>query len=382
MSQDDKLPLDEELRIESGDLTDEENLSENDVEELDEASPESYKVSYSGQDFDVDGLVRRLDREDMLVPKFGHQDDRIITAGFQRHFVWNKPQMDRFIESLLLGYPIPGILLVRQPDKRYLILDGQQRLRTLQRFYRGVHEDRVFALLNVSDEFRGLTYSTLTEEQRRTIDNTYITATIVDTDGSPESLEAIYQIFERLNSGGTQLTAHEIRVALYAGPLIDRLHNLNNNPDWRVLYGRPSPRLRDQELVLRIIALFCAADRYVRPLKRFLNHFVSENRQKAALIVDEAEELFAQAAAMLLEGPGPNALRRRSKQVNVAQTDAVFVGLMRALRERELSPEMVTEAVEKIRQDQSLDQAMTTGTSSEESVHTRLSAATRAFSEV
>jgi uncharacterized protein DUF262 len=382
MSSDDKLALDEGLPIESGDLTDEEILSENDAEELDEASPESYKVSYSGQDFDVDGLVRRMNREDMLVPKFGHEDDRITTAGFQRHFVWNKPQMDRFIESLLLGYPIPGILLVRQPDKRYLILDGQQRLRTLQRFYSGVHQDRVFALQNVSDEFRGLTYSTLTEEQRRTIDNTYINATIVDTDGSPESQEAIYQIFERLNSGGTQLTAHEIRVALYAGPLIDRLHNLNNNPHWRALYGKPSPRLRDQELVLRIIALFCAADQYVRPLKRFLNYFVSENRVQAARIVDEAEELFAQAAATILDGPGPSALRRRSKQVNVAQTDAVFVGLMRALRERVLTPKMATEAVERIRQDQSLDQAMTTGTSSEESVHTRLTAATRAFSEV
>jgi hypothetical protein len=304
---------DEELPIESGDLADEEDLSENEVEELDEASPESYKVSYSGQDFDVDGLVRRLNREDMLVPKFGHQDDRITTAGFQRGFVWNKPQMDRFIESLLLGYPIPGILLVRQPDKRYLILDGQQRLRTLQRFYEGTHQDRPFVLQNVSREFRGLRYPNLTEEQRRTIDNTYINATIVDTDGSPESQEAIYQIFERLNSGGTQLTAHEIRVALYAGPLIDRLHNLNHNPDWRSLYGNSSPRLRDQELVLRIIALFCGADEYVRPLKRFLNQFVSANRVQATPIVDEAEKLFAHAAKMINDGPGPSALRRRAR---------------------------------------------------------------------
>jgi hypothetical protein len=284
---------------------------------------------------------------------------------------------------LLLGYPIPGILLVRQPDKRYLILDGQQRLRTLQRFYEETHQDRPFVLQNVSREFRGLRYSNLSEEQRRTINNTYITATIVDTDGSAESQEAIYQIFERLNSGGTQLTAHEIRVALYAGAFIDRLHNLNHNPDWRSLYGNPSPRLRDQELVLRIIALFCGGDEYARPLKRFLNHFVSENRDQASPIVDVAEELFAQAAELINAGPGASALRRRSAtQINVAQTDAVFVGLMRAMREREFTPQMVTEAVEQIRQNESLDKAMTTGTLSEESVHTRLSAATRAFAEV
>jgi hypothetical protein len=255
-------------------------------------------------------------------------------------------------------------------------------LRTLQRFYEGTHQDRPFVLQNVSREFRGLRYPNLTEEQRRTIDNTYINATIVDTDGLPESQEAIYQIFERLNSGGTQLTAHEIRVALYAGPLIDRLHNLNHNPDWRSLYGNSSPRLRDQELVLRIIALFCGADEYVRPLKRFLNQFVSANRVQATPIVDEAEKLFAHAAKMINHGPGPSALRRRARQINVAQTDAVFVGLMRALKAREFTPQMVTEAVERIRQDESLDQAMTTGTSSEESVHTRLTAATRAFSEV
>ena len=255
-----------------------EYLVESDFAELDEATPDSYKVVYSGQDFDVEGLVRRLNRGDMLVPQFGHNDQRIGTAGFQRNFVWNKPQMDRFVESLILGYPIPSILLVRQPDQRYLILDGQQRLRTLQRFYEGKHQDRTFNLNNVSEDFRGLSYATLSESQRRTIDNTYIQATIVDTDGSMQSQEAIYQIFERLNSGGTQLTAHEIRVALYAGRLIDLMHDLNQTQDWRKVYGPPSPRLRDQELVLRIIALFRDEQHYARPLKRFLNQFTAANR--------------------------------------------------------------------------------------------------------
>ena len=66
--------------------------------------------------------------------------------------------MDRFIESLLLEYPIPGIFLVRQADKRYLVLDGQQRLSTLAAFYSGFHDRREFALHNVADEFKGLTY--------------------------------------------------------------------------------------------------------------------------------------------------------------------------------------------------------------------------------
>ena len=119
--------------------------------------------------------------------------------------------------------------MVQQSDKRYLVLDGQQRIRTLVAFYQGIHDSREFALKDVALEFRGLTYRTLSPEQKRLLDNTFIQATIVKSDGSFESLDIfVYQIFERLNSGGTQLTAHEIRVALYAGPCIDYLTNLND----------------------------------------------------------------------------------------------------------------------------------------------------------
>ena len=107
---------------ETGDLTEE------DLESLSEADPNPEPVSYSGSDFDVEGLVRRMVRGDITIPKFGIDDSSIEVEGFQRRFVWRKPQMDKFIESLLLGYPIPGIFLVQQVDKRYLVLDGPNQL--------------------------------------------------------------------------------------------------------------------------------------------------------------------------------------------------------------------------------------------------------------
>jgi hypothetical protein len=375
-----------EIEIETvsvpGEGDDVEHLGEADYAELDEASAESFKVAYSGQDFDVEGLVRRLDRGDMLVPQFGHADVHIETAGFQRNFVWTKPQMDKFIESLLLGYPIPGILLIRQQDNRYLILDGQQRLRTLQRFYQGQHQDRSFTLKNVSNEFQGLSYATLSDSQRRAIDNTYIQATIINSDGSLGSQEAVYQIFERLNSGGTQLTAHEIRVALYAGPLIDQIHRLNHNQDWRRVYGDPSPRLRDQELVLRIMALYLQGDSYIRPLKRFLNDFAGTNRHASDPNIAAASDLFERAALLVRQGPGSDAMRRRSRQLNVAQTEALFVGLMEELTKRDLSINKVSAAVDILKADESLDQSMTTGTSTEDAVTSRLDGARAAFGAV
>ncbi|MBF4586144.1 DUF262 domain-containing protein [Curtobacterium sp. VKM Ac-2887] len=365
-----------------GEVGDSDELDDLDFAELEEASADAFKVAYSGQDFDVEGLVRRLKRGDMLVPQFGHADERIESAGFQRNFVWSKPQMDRFIESLLLGYPIPSILLIKQPDNRYLILDGQQRLRTLQRFYDGQHRDRPFVLANVANEFRGLSYTTLSDSQRRAIDNTYIQATIVGTDGSAESQEAVYQIFERLNSGGTQLTSHEIRVALYAGPLIDLMHQLNQDKNWRAVYGEPSPRLRDQELVMRIIALYCDELRYMRPLKRFLNQFAAENRNAESAKIAEAATLFTKAAELIAHGPGSEVTKRKSRQINVAQTEAVFVGIMKELKQRPLTNKQVASAVDLLRNNPDLDGVMTSGTSREEAVAARLRGSASAFAQV
>ena len=354
-------------------------LSDDEEADLQEAVDSVAPVAYSGQDFDVDGLVRRLRNGDIKIPQFGHEDPDILSSGFQRSFVWNKPQMDRFIESLLLGYPIPGIFLVRQADKRYLVLDGQQRLKTLEYFYRGMFQERSFALKNVADAFKDLTYETLSPELRRMLDNAFIQATIVDTDGTPDSLDAVYQIFERLNSGGTQLTAHEIRVALYAGPLIDYFESLNVDPNWRGLYGPKNQRIRDQELIVRIIALFLEQATYSRPQKTFLNNFVSENRDGPSQRILEAGQLFARASRIIVEGPGPEAIRRASRQVNNSQSDAVYVGIMSRLERGELSPQDCSSIVDDLRRNPDFQAFIAGPTADEEMVKGRLRIATAAF---
>ncbi|MEV6644541.1 DUF262 domain-containing protein [Amycolatopsis sp. NPDC051371] len=364
-------------------MTDEQEpvwLTDDEEEDLLLAEDDPPPVVYSGQDFDIVGLVRRINNEDMLVPTFGHHDERIAVAGFQRAFVWTRPQMDRFIESLLLGYPIPGIFLVRQPDKRYLVLDGQQRLRTLAYFYEGVYDGREFALNNVGDRFRGLTYRALHGEQRRTLDNAFIQATIVTIDNSYQSLDSVYQIFERLNSGGTKLTPHEIRVALYAGPFVDFLEELNGLPGWRALYGRPSPRIRDQELILRIMAMYYDGNQYYRPLKSFLNAFTAANRHKSSSEYARFKDHFEEACNLLNEGPGRNAVRPRSSQINAALTEAVLVAMIKRLRHGfSLTSEEVTEAMQKVNKSRQMVSATSTSTASEESVRSRLAIAASLF---
>lgn len=118
-----------------------------------EVLPFKYDISAQGGNFDVDGLVRRLRRGDIEIP------------AFQRDYVWTKNQADRFIESLLLGLPVPGIFLFREPDhERLLVLDGLQRLKTLQFFYDGILRDKKFMLQEVQKRFQNKGYTDLEED--------------------------------------------------------------------------------------------------------------------------------------------------------------------------------------------------------------------------
>ena len=139
----------------------------------DEVIPFKYAITSYGADFPVDGLVKRISAGDIEIPSF------------QRSYVWNPKQASRFIESLLLGLPVPGVFLSKeQGTQKLLVIDGQQRLRTLQYFYAGRYQqsDKVFALKGVQSKFNGLTYAQLKDEDRRRLHDSIIHATIVKQD--------------------------------------------------------------------------------------------------------------------------------------------------------------------------------------------------------
>ena len=98
----------------------------------------SYEVSYNltsyGIDFPVDGLINRYDRGKVYLPSF------------QRNYVWKKKQASKFIESLLLGLPVPGIFLYKDKDEKLLIIDGYQRIESISRYFRNSFDNRDFRL--------------------------------------------------------------------------------------------------------------------------------------------------------------------------------------------------------------------------------------------
>ncbi len=112
-------------------IEDEYNLAlEADVDDealLEEPGDIQFAITSYGADYPVEALVARMKSEAFYVPPF------------QRRFVWSQRHASRFLESLLMGLPVPGIFLYKEPiTNRHMVVDGQQRLRTLQYFYAGL----------------------------------------------------------------------------------------------------------------------------------------------------------------------------------------------------------------------------------------------------
>lgn len=355
-----------------------------DVEEKEATAPYRFTVTSYGADYPVDGLVKRLKAGDIAIPTFDPEVDPVIDVeGFQRQFVWTKPQCDRFIESLLLGLPVPGIFLVKQSDGRLLVLDGQQRLRTLAAFYSGVLRGHEFRLENVQDRYKKLIYTELAVEDRRRVDDSIIHATIVRQEEPSDDQSSVYLVFERLNTGGTTLHPQEIRVALYRGPLIRLLRALNDNADWRALYGNKSNRLKDQELILRFFALRFWRDHYERPMKDFLNRYTAVNR--TLQLHDEAtlRGTFEKTISLIRKELGQKAFRLKTA-INAAILDAVMVGVSSRLSSSVPVTDLdsLRAAYDSLLKDEKFLNATGRATADEEYVRTRLDLAIRAMNSV
>jgi len=354
-----------------------------DLDELNEVLPSSFSITSYGADYPVDGLVKRVSQGDIVVPLFSLEpEEGQSTIGFQREFVWRKPQSDRFVESLLLGLPVPGIFLVKETNGKHLVLDGQQRLRTLEGFYGGVFHGKEFVLENVQEQWNGKTYKTLHPDDRRRLDDSIIHATVVRQDEPNEDQSSIYLIFERLNSGGTFLQPQEIRVALYHGALSTFLGKLNEETDWRALYGKKSTRLKDIELILRFFALHFHLASYRRPMKEFLNRYMATNRNLEKQSEEVLGPLFRNTVSMILRGLGGQAFRPKTA-VNAAVVDSIMVGIASRLSRGPITDfaRLKASYLSLLAEDQ-YKEAITRSTADEEHVRRRLKLAKDAFAGV
>lgn len=354
-----------------------------DIDEVAEVIPFTYAITAYGADYPVDLLVRRLREGDIVIPLFSLSSASVDSpVRFQREYVWKKLQADRFIESLLLGLPVPGIFLVKEDSGKHLVLDGHQRLQTLYRFYANDWEGAAFSLEAVQDRFKDRTYEQLEAADKRRLNDSVVHATIIRQDEPSEDLSSIYLIFERLNSGGTSLHPQEIRVALYHGRFVQLLSSLNVHGSWRALFGRKSKRLKDIELILRFFALLESSRKYAPPMKGFLSSYMAHRRNLDSTLEAEFRTLFEQTSDAILRAIGPKAFKPKAT-LNAAVVDALMVGVARRIRSIGGAPEPASlkAAYNVLLQDESFQAAISRATANEENVKQRLKVATSLISE-
>jgi hypothetical protein len=160
------------------------------AEGIDDESPlytadtKKFSITSYGADYTVDSLVKRM------------KDGAFIIPDFQRRFVWSHNHASKFIESLLMGLPVPGIFLYKEAGtNRHLVIDGQQRLRTLQSFYGGVFGEKKFRLTNVREPWARKIYQDLDPADQLKLDDSIVHATIFSQDHPADVLDSIYFVF-------------------------------------------------------------------------------------------------------------------------------------------------------------------------------------------
>ncbi len=282
--------------------------------------PQQYEIAVYPADYTLRGLYQKWIDHQIKVPPT------------QRHYVWSLPQASRLIESFLMGLPVPGIFLYRErPSRHLLVVDGQQRLMSVFFFFKGIHsregKEQPFRLRSVHNRWESLSYELLSAEDKLRLDDTVLRATIVEQ-LDPKDHTSIEHIFERLNTGGTQLNNQEVRNCVYWGGLNDLMKELNVYPAWRDIFGKvqPDSRQRDIELILRFFALRDRWSQYEKPLKDRLSEYMAEFRNPSPDERERLEDLFVSTFERIRDRLGPKPFHIRSG-LNAAAFDCVSVAV-------------------------------------------------------
>jgi uncharacterized protein with ParB-like and HNH nuclease domain len=328
-----------------------------------------YAITSYGADYPVDSIVKRIRNKTIFVPPF------------QRRFVWDINEASKFIESLILGLPVPGIFLSKEKEtNNLLIVDGQQRLLTLYYFYINDFKGKEFKLYNVQQDLEDKRYEDLSPSDKNRLDDSIIHSTIIRQDEPDNDESSIYQIFERINSGGRPLSPQEIRACIYHGKYNELIGSLTNTIEWRNIIGSEhNERLKEEELILRFFSLLLDLDYYKKPMKDFLNKRMSANRNLELHNEATLKRLFSKSITFINETLGKDAFRMQ-RGIHTAIFDSVMVGISRRLSKGEIVDKSAfLNSYNDLLSNRKFDEYINTGTSDEASITNRIRLATKTF---
>lgn len=292
------------------------------------------EIDYDTRDYSIDFLVQQY-----------HENEFYIPDEYQRQYIWDDANKNRFIESILLGLPIPFMFFSDTDDGRCEIIDGAQRTQTLEEF---MGNELVLSNLKKLTELNGYTYSNLPEYFKRKFKKTTMRIIVLSDE---TTIEIRQEIFNRINTAGIRANASEIRRGSYAGPFMDFLRECTKNP----VFIKVCPvsktskkRYEDLELVLRFFAFINNYKNFNHRVDEFLDEYVENaqgNFDKDAFKV-EFENMLA-----FVDRYFENGFRKtkNSKSTPRVRFEAISVGVGLALREK---PDLVPKSTEWISSDE------------------------------
>ncbi|MFT3682609.1 MAG: DUF262 domain-containing protein [Ferruginibacter sp.] len=251
---------------------DEEIISDNEEIVQDIAPFDPSEIVVYSRDWTIETIFSQI--------KGGNID---LNPKYQRRNAWTDHKRSKLIESILIGYPVPEIVLAEDPKqkKSFSVIDGKQRLLTIAGFIdpdKYNYWDKPSLMgLSIKEKLNKTIYTELESNAKFSDDfrqfmNASLRCTIIT---NFKENDVLYDIFYRLNSGSTPLATQELRQVLNRGEFANYLIATTNDlqPLHKIMkLEEPDKRLRDIEVLLRCFSMILFSNSYTGNLKAFLDN--------------------------------------------------------------------------------------------------------------
>jgi hypothetical protein len=283
----------------------------------------SKRIEFYLTEYSVELLANKMNKSEFVVP------------AYQREYTWEHDRKSRFIESLVLGLPIPFLFFWEMPNGKLEIVDGSQRLRSIEEFVLG---DLRLGELQSLTALSGFKFSDLPESRQRKINNRSIRGIVLNEHADEQ---ARFDMFERINTGSKIANMAEVRRGALAGPFMDLIIKLSVLPKFVALAPVSKKDLDErerEELVARFFAYSDGLDGYKDRPSEFIFNYVKKMNSEAAndsTLTDRYRARF-QEAIDVIDRVFPFGFRRspKGKATPRARFEAIAVGSRLALDER------------------------------------------------
>jgi uncharacterized protein with ParB-like and HNH nuclease domain len=316
-------------------------IPENESDLAEQQIVEKHKpVDYDVHEYPLDVLVQKYvdgkenDTSEMFIPKY------------QRKFVWDEKRQSKFIESLLLGLPIP-FLFTADNEGRLEIVDGSQRIRTLEAFF---NNKLVLHGLDDLTELDGFRFKDLKLSRQRRFARRTIRVISLTEKATPQIRQ---DLFRRINTTAIALTDMEERRGLFDGKFIDFIEECAQNPKFRSLCPESIEREERGEYSELVLRFFSYSENYLRfehSVKGFIDDYIKEKQNLIDAkdnpdLIDDMRVHFEDVLDFV-DKYFPNGFRKskNSKSTPRVRFEAISIGVSLALKEKNnLIPKNVKE---------------------------------------